>query len=340
MCSSPISLSIKSVIPRFHTPQIIEAMEAYSHITIPLLVFLLSAFAVSSTRVGFYKTTCPQAEAIVQSVVQSAIRSNKSYASGLLQMFFHGCDASILIDGSFSEKTAATNLRLRGFDVIDAAKSMLETVCPGVVSCADILALATRDSVVQIGGPGWAVPTGRRDGLVSLKSEAESNIPGPKASMDDQIKVFASKGLNVKDLVILVGGHTTGTAACSTFIHRLYSYNNTNGPDPDIDQSFLPHLGGEGATRVALDTNSVNTFDTSFFENIRSGRGVLETDSMLWTDARTQKYAQRFTKARRSHQSTLFNKMFARAMVKMSKIELKTGNQGEIRRVCNTINTN
>ncbi|XP_076915047.1 peroxidase N1-like [Bidens hawaiensis] len=326
-------------------------MEVYSgRIKIPLIVLLLSAFAISSTRVGFYKTTCPQAEAIVQYVVQSAVRSNKSYASGFLQMFFHdcfvnGCDASILLDGNLSEKTAATNLRLRGFDVIDAAKSMLETVCPGVVSCADILALATRDSVVQIGGTSWAVPTGRRDGLVSLKSEAESNIPGPKASMDDQIKVFASKGLNVKDLVILVGGHTIGTAACSTFIHRLYNYSNTNGPDPTIDQPFLPHLrtlcplGGEQATRVALDTNSVNTFDTSFFDNIRSGRGVLETDSMLWTDARTQKYAQRFTKTRRSHQSA-FNKMFAKAMVKMSKIELKTGNQGEIRRVCNTINTN
>ncbi|KAJ0667512.1 putative peroxidase [Helianthus annuus] len=89
------------------------------------------------------------------------------------------------------------------------------------------------------GGSGWAVPTGRRDGLVSLASDAES-IYGPKDSIDDQIKKFANKGLSIEDLVTLVGGHTIGTAGCVTFSDRLYNYNNTNAPDPAIDQGFLP----------------------------------------------------------------------------------------------------
>lgn len=65
--------------------------------------------------------------------------------NGLI-LFIQGCDGSILID-SPSEKDAIPNQTLQGFEVIDAAKTAVEKICPGVVSCADILALASQLSV-------------------------------------------------------------------------------------------------------------------------------------------------------------------------------------------------
>ena len=60
-----------------------------------------------------------------------------------------GCDGSVLID-SPSEKDAIPNQTLQGFQVIDVAKTAVEKVCPGIVSCADIVALAAQIAVKEV----------------------------------------------------------------------------------------------------------------------------------------------------------------------------------------------
>jgi len=49
------------------------------------------------------------------------------------------------------------------------------------------------------------VPTGRRDGLISNASEANKQIPAPTFNFSSLQTSFASKGLNVTDLVFLSG---------------------------------------------------------------------------------------------------------------------------------------
>jgi peroxidase len=69
-------------------------------------------------------------------------------------LYLQGCDASVLLDSkgnNKAEKEGIANANsLHGLFVIDSAKKAVEASCPGVVSCADILALATRDAVVLV----------------------------------------------------------------------------------------------------------------------------------------------------------------------------------------------
>ncbi|XP_061363272.1 cationic peroxidase 2-like [Gastrolobium bilobum] len=318
-----------------------------------LVINLLLALSIivnkvhgQGTRVGFYSSTCPRAESIVKSTVQSHVKSDPTLTAGLLRMHFHdcfvqGCDASVLISGTATEKTAFPNLGLRGYEAIDDAKTQLEAACPGVVSCADIVALAARDSVVLSGGLSWQVPTGRKDGRVSQASDV-NNLPGPSDSVDVQKQKFAAKGLNTQDLVTLVGGHTIGTTACQFFSNRLYNFT-ANGPDPSIDPSFLPQLralcpqNSGASNRVALDTGSQNNFDTSYFANLRNGRGILQSDEALWNDASTKTFVQRYL-GLRGLLGLTFGVEFGKSMVKMSNIGLKSGADGEIRKICSAIN--
>jgi hypothetical protein len=68
--------------------------------------------------------------------------------------FLQGCDASIMLASRKSEKESPDNLSLAGdgFDTVIKAKAAVDRVrgCKNVVSCADILALATRDVIVLV----------------------------------------------------------------------------------------------------------------------------------------------------------------------------------------------
>ncbi|CAL5352602.1 unnamed protein product [Camellia sinensis] len=294
---------------------------------------------------GFYNGKCNggDVEAIVRGVIQAWFKKDATIVSALLRMqfhdcFVHGCDASILLDGNNSEKTAPPNLSVRGYEIIDAAKAALEAKCPGVVSCADTIVIATRDAVSLGGGGRYAVQTGRRDGLVSLAQNVD--LPAPSISVSDSINAFAKKGLGVVDMVYLLGGHTVGVAHCSLFKDRLYDFQNNGMPDRTMDPMLLNILRSrcpQNATTdstVNLDQNpkSALVVDNSFYQQILLQRGILQIDQELALDPQTKGsaiYAAR---------GLDFQTKFAQAMVKLGAVQVLTGTQGEIRTSCRVVN--
>ncbi|KAH9740841.1 peroxidase 59 [Citrus sinensis] len=254
-----------------------------------------------------------------------------------------GCDASVLLDGSDSEKFAAPNRNsARGFEVIDAIKTAVEGQCSGVVSCADILAIAARDSVLLSGGPTWKVLLGRRDGLVANQTGANA-LPSPFEGLNILTAKFAAVGLNIKDLVSLSGAHTIGFAKCAFFSNRLSNFSGTGAPDATMDTSLVSELqslcaNGDGNNTTPLDRNSIDLFDNHYFQNLINNKGLLSSDQILYSSDEAKSTTESLVESYSSN-SNLFFANFVNSMIKMGNVSPLTGTNGEIRKNCRAVNS-
>ncbi|KAL8136419.1 hypothetical protein V2J09_002420 [Rumex salicifolius] len=223
-----------------------------------LVLFALFAVCVPEEEGGasrsleydYYRSSCPNAEKIIRESVRRIHADQPDVAPALLRLMFHdcfiqGCDASVLLDavnGNDSEKNQIPNQTLKGFHIVDLIKSGVEQVCPGIVSCADILVLAARESVVLAGGPFYPLHTGRRDSNDSFANDARDHLPSPDDNLTRTLSKFSSIGFDKRETVILLGSHSIGMVHCNFFINRLYNFNHTSRPDPSLDPEFLNHM--------------------------------------------------------------------------------------------------
>ncbi|XP_040996266.1 peroxidase P7-like [Juglans microcarpa x Juglans regia] len=306
-----------------------------------LLLFMGSINAQLST--GFYSSSCPKLFSTVKSTVQSAISKETRMGASLLRLFFHdcfvnGCDGSILLDDTSSlrgEKNAVPNRNsARGFNVIDDVKSAVENVCPGVVSCADILAIAARDSVVTLGGPNWDVKLGRRDARTASQSAANNGIPPPTSNLNRLISTFSNVGLSTRDMVALSGAHTIGQARCTSFRARIYNETNIDPSFARTRQSNCPRTNGTGDNNLApLDVQTSTVFDNNYHKNLLQNRGLLHSDQQLFNGGSTDSIVRTY-----SNNPGNFQSDFVAAMIKMGDIKPLTGSNGEIRKNCRRLN--
>lgn len=314
----------------------------------PLFALLLLHTAIAAAaqlRPGFYKEACPEAEFIVRDVMKKAlIREPRSVAS-VMRFQFHdclvnGCDASLLLDDTptmLGEKEALSNVNsLRSFEVVDEVKEALETACPGVVSCADIIIMAARDAVVLTGGPDWEVRLGRLDSLTARQEDSNEIMPSPRSNASSLIELFSRYNLSVEDLVALSGSHSIGKGRCFSIMFRLYNQSGTGRPDPAIEPKYREKLNK--LCPINVDQNvtgyldaTPRVFDNQYFKDLVAGRGFLNSDQTLFTFERTRKFVELF-----SNDQTQFFKAFVQGMKKLG--DLQSNQPGEIRRNCRVVN--
>ncbi|XP_034697691.1 putative Peroxidase 48 isoform X1 [Vitis riparia] len=323
-----------------------------------------------SLEYDFYRNSCPKAESIVRSSMAQIFAAHSDTPPALLRLLFHdcfiqGCDASILLDDSnestnrSAEKLAIPNQTLKGFDKVEKIKEELEKACPGVVSCADILVLATRDGIVLAGGPFYPVFTGRRDSNQSYFQEAMDDIPKPDGNITQTLGLFTLRGFNERETVSLLGGHSIGKISCEFIQGRLFNFSGTGQPDPSIASDFLdemrrncqdsgnssngtasPPMVSRAMSELTLgmtyyqglssSVSSGSAFDTHYYQSLLQGRGLLFSDQQLMAEEKTE----RLVRAYASDDGSTFQIDFARSMMKMSSLSVLTGSQGQVRLNC------
>lgn len=317
---------------------------------ISLLMGLYFGHGRAQLSESFYAQTCPNLESIVTQAVTAKFQETFVTGPATLRLFFHdcfvqGCDASVLIDSTSTntaEKDASENLNLAsdGFDTVVRAKAAVEAVCPSLVSCADILALAARDVVGLTGGPSYNVELGRKDGLISLASEVSANLPPPTFDLDQLNALFALNGLSQTDMIALSGAHTIGISRCNEFLNRLYNFSSSNQVDPTLDPSYAQQLqqtcpiNASPNIIVAMDPLTLTQFDNLYYQNLQAHEGLFTSDQILFTDSRSSSTVNDFAASTNSFQTA-----FVTAMTKLGRTAVKTGSQGEIRLDCSAFNS-
>lgn len=330
--------------------------------TAALVVAVVLAVAVAAAeagelKVGYYDKSCRGVENVVKWHVIKAIKADRKVGAALVRLIFHdcfvrGCDASVLLDGPDSEKTAPINIGLAAFEVLDEIKEAVEDRCPGVVSCSDILIYAARDaaSAMSNGHVYFDAPAGRLDGMVSRAADAQADLPDSTFTIEELIQNFKRKNFTIEEMVILSGAHAIGVGHCSSFRARLTAPQEQilpayrgllagkcgAGPDPIV----VNNIRDEDPKAIAASVPSflpklrkIEFLDNSYYHNNLARIVTFNSDWQLLTEKEARGHVHEY-----ADNGTLWDEDFSDSLLKLSKLPLPKGSKGEIRKKCRYVN--
>lgn len=136
------------------------------------------------------------------------------------------------------------------------------------------------------------------------------------------------------------GAHTIGFAQCFTFKNRLFNFKGSGKPDPSLESTVLsklqaacPNSDNSNAKLVPLDAQTLTRFDNLYYNNIVNNTALLQSDQALLTDPTTAAMVRTY-----SADPFLFSKDFAVSMAKLGNLGVLTGQNGQVRKKCGSIN--
>ncbi|KAL3525613.1 hypothetical protein ACH5RR_013985 [Cinchona calisaya] len=320
-------------------------------LTFSFISCLFPDFASAALKQNYYAKICPDVENIVRNAVFKKFNQTFVTVPGTIRLYFHdcfvnGCDASVIIastPGNTAEKDNPINLSLAGdgFDTVIKAKAAVDEVsrCKNKVSCADILALATRDVISLAGGPSYPVELGRLDGLVSTSASVNGKLPGASFNLDQLNALFAANGLNETDMIALSGAHTVGFSHCNQFANRIYNFSRKNAIDPSLNKAYAAQLKSmcprvvDPTIAINMDPTTPRTFDNVYYKNLVQGKGLFTSDEVLFTDPRSKP-----TVIAWANSPQAFNDAFIAAITKLGRVGIKNSKNGNIRHDCGAFN--
>ncbi|KAM3344315.1 hypothetical protein P3S68_026407 [Capsicum galapagoense] len=162
-------------------------------------------------------------------------------------------------------------------------------------------------------GPTWEVQLGRRDSTIENRTTANNDIPTPLMDLPaliDNFKVWMRK----------------------TLWNRIY--NETKNIDSTfVSQRQENYPRSRGDSNLASLDPTPALFDSKYYSNLMSKKGLLQSDQALFSGGQTDELVKTY-----STNLGTFSKDFDKSMIKMGNIKPLIGNQGQIRVNCRKVN--
>lgn len=120
---------------------------------------------------------------------------------------------------------------------------------------------------------------------------------------------------------------------------RLYNFRGSGKPDPALDSSLRSNLqsmcpdAGSSDNNLAPFDRTPYTFDNVYYTSVRNNAGLLQSDHALMGDPRTAALVNRY-----STNPSLYPSDFIASMGKLGNVGVLTGQDGEIRQKCGSVN--